>query len=141
MPFQPDIVVTTPGGPGVTLVVEAKPTLPDLERTEDGLKIYMTLMQCPTGLLITRDRMWLYQDSYTSRSPQSIRRVGEFNLKPLWDQPPPEQEARFETFVQRWLEDLAKQPAEELPKELRAALREYVLPALMGGDVRAAHPR
>jgi hypothetical protein len=98
-------------------------------------------MQCPTGLLITRDRMWLYQDSYTSRSPQSIRRVGEFNLKPLWDQPPPDQEAPFETFVQRWLEDLAKQPAEELPKEVRAALREYVLPALIGGEVRAAHPR
>jgi hypothetical protein len=141
MPFQPDIVVTTPGETGVTLVVEAKPTLPDLGRTEDGLKIYMTLMQCPTGLLITRDRMWLYQDSYTSRSPQSIRRVGEFNLKPLWDQPPPDQEAPFETFVQRWLEDLAKQPAEELPKEVRAALREYVLPALIGGEVRAAHPR
>jgi hypothetical protein len=141
MAFQPDIVVTTPGGTDVSLVVEAKTTLPDLERTEEGLKIYMILMQCPTGLLITRERMWLYRDSYTSRSPQSIRRVGEFNLKPLWEQPPPEQEARFETFVQHWLEDLTKQPAEELPNELRAAVREYILPAVMGGDVRAAHPR
>jgi hypothetical protein len=29
----------SPGETGVALAVEAKPTLPDLERTEDGLKI------------------------------------------------------------------------------------------------------
>jgi hypothetical protein len=141
MAFQPDIVVTIPGEPGVTLVVEAKTTLPNLERTEDGLKRYMVLMQCPTGLLITPERMWLYRDFYTSRSPQSVRRVGEFSLKPLWEQPPPVQGARFETFVQHWLEDLAKQPTEELPDELRDAVREHILPAIINGDVRAAHPR
>jgi hypothetical protein len=141
MAFHPDIVVTIPGEPGVTLVVEAKTTLPNLERTEDELKQYMVLMQCPTGLLITPERMWLYRDLYTSRSPQSIRRIGEFNLKPLWEQPPPAEGARFETFVQRWLEDLAKQPPEELPDALRDAVREYILPAIMSGDVRAAHPR
>lgn len=140
MAFQPDIVVTTPGEPSVTLVVEAKTTLPNLERTEEGLKQYMVLMQCPTGLLITPERMWLYRDFYTSRSPQSVRLVGEFNLKPLWDHPPA-QEARFGTFVQHWLEDLATQPTEGLPDELRDAVREHILPAVMSGEVRAAHPR
>lgn len=141
MAFQPDIVVTTPGEPGVSLVAEAKLTLPNLDLTEEGLKQYMVLMQCPTGLLITPERMWLYRDFYTSRSPQSVRRVGEFSLKPLWDQPPPAQGALFETFVQRWLEDLAQRPTERLPPDLRDAIREYILPAVTTGDVRAAHPR
>ena len=35
MAFLPDIVVTTPGEPGVSLVAEAKLTLPKLENTEE----------------------------------------------------------------------------------------------------------
>ncbi len=116
-------------------------SLPNLERAEEDLKQYMVGMQCPTGLLITPKRMWLYRDSYTTRSPQSVRRVGEFNLTRLWDWPPPLQGARFEMFVQRWLEDLPKHPAKEVPNELREALRDYVLPAIANGEVRAAHPR
>jgi hypothetical protein len=139
MAFQPDILITTPDG--ITLVVEAKVSLPNLERAEEDLKQYMVGMQCPTGLLITPKRMWLYRDSYTTRSPQSVRRVGEFNLTRLWDWPPPLQGARFEMFVQRWLEDLPKHPAKEVPNELREALRDYVLPAIANGEVRAAHPR
>jgi hypothetical protein len=138
MAFQPDIIVTT--SDGVSLVVEAKVTLPNLERTEEGLKQYMVGMQCPVGILITPERMWLYRDSYTSRSPESVEFFGEFNLESLWQQPPPSQGA-FETFVQLWLEDLAWQPIKELPDPLREALREYVLPAVTNGDVRAAHPR
>ena len=65
--FRPDIIVTTQEG--VSLVVEAKLTMPNLERTEEQLKQYMVGMQCPVGLLITPERMWLYRDSYTSRSP------------------------------------------------------------------------
>ena len=139
MAFQPDILITTPDG--ITLVVEAKVTLPNLERTEEDLKQYMVRMQCPIGLLITPERLWVYRDFYTTRSPQSVQRVGEFNVKPLWRQPPPRQGAPFEMFVQQWLEDLAKQPTKELPQELREALREYILPAVTTGDVRAAHPR
>lgn len=139
MAFQPDIIVTTPDG--ITLVAEAKVYLPNLERTEEELKQYMVGMQCPIGLLITPERMWIYRDSYTTRSPQSVQRVGEFNVRPLWRQPPPSEAAGFEVFVQRWLEDLASEPAGQAPKELRVALQDYVLPALADGDVRAAHPR
>jgi hypothetical protein len=139
MAFQPDIIVTTPDG--ISLVVEVKVTVPNLQRTEEDLKQYMVGMQCPIGLLITPERLWLYRDSYTTRSPQSVQRVGEFDLTLLWRQPPPSQGAPFELFVQQWLEDLAKQPIEELPIELREALREYVLPAVTSGEVRAAHPR
>jgi hypothetical protein len=141
MTFEPDIVVTIPGEPGIFLVVEAKTTLTNLVHAEEALKRYMVSMQCQTGLLITPERMWLYRDSYTSRTPQSVRRVSEVNLKPLWEQQPPPQPARFEAFVQHWLEDLSKRSPDELPNELRDPVREYILPALAGGEVRAAHPR
>lgn len=139
MAFQPDILVTTPDG--VTLVIEAKVTLPDLQRTEQQLKLYMINMQCPTGVLITPERMWLYRDSFTARSPESVRRVGVFDVKSLWHQPPPTQAAGFESFVQRLFEDLAKEPSRAIPDDLREPLREYILPAVINGDVRAAHPR
>jgi hypothetical protein len=141
MAFQPDILVTSPDEPRVTLVIEAKVHLPNLDRSEAELKQYMVRMQCPIGMLITPERMWLYRDSYTTRAPDSIRRVGEYNIKSLWREPPPSQETRFEAFVQHQLEDLAKIPAQELPSDLRDALRDYIIPAITTGDVRAAHPR
>jgi len=101
----------------------------------------MVGVQCPIGVLITPERMWLYRDSYTSRAPGSIQRVGEYNIKSLWREPPPLQGIRFEAFVQHRLEDLARTPALKLPSDLRGALEEYILPAIMAGDVRAAHPR
>jgi hypothetical protein len=139
MAFQPDIIVTTPNG--ITLVIEAKVSVTNLQRTEEDLKQYMIGMQCPVGLLITPQRMWLYRDSYTTRSPQSVQRVGEFDLKLLWRQAPPSEPVSSELFVQQWLEDLEKQPLKEVPIELREALREYILPAVTSGEVRAAHPR
>lgn len=110
------------------------------ESTEHDLKGYMVGMQCPVGLVITPERMWLYRDSYTARSPESIQREGEFDASPLWRETPPSHPEQFETFVQRWLEHLAYR-LPEAPKELREALREYVLPAVTNGEVRAAHPR
>jgi hypothetical protein len=139
MAFRPDILITTPDG--TTLVVEAKVHLPNLRGTEDGLKRYMVGMQCPVGLLVTPDRMWLYRDSFSARSPESIERVGEFDVKSLWRQAPPLEGARFETFVQEWLRGLTRQRTDELPYEMAKALQEYVLPAVANGEIRAAHPR
>ena len=141
MAFRPDILVTSPDEPRVTLVIEAKVHLQDFDRTEAELKQYMVGMQCPLGMLITPDRMWLYRDSYTTRAPDSIQRVGEFNIKSLWREPPPGQETRFEAFVQQRLEELAKTPTHGLPSDLRDALREHILPAITTGNVHAAHPR
>jgi hypothetical protein len=141
MAFQPDIVVTSLDEPRVALVIEAKVHLPNLDRTEAQLKQYMVRMQCPIGMLITAERMWLYRDSYTTRTPDSIQRVGEYNIKSLWREPPPTEAALFESFVQRRLEDLVDTPVEQLPSDLREALREYILPAIAAGDVLAAHPR
>ncbi len=141
MAFQPDILVTSTDEPRIALVIEAKVHLRNLKQTEAELKQYMVQMQCPTGMLITPERMWLYRDSYVTRASDSIERVGEYNVKPLWLEPPPRQAARFEAFVQRELEGLTGIPRPGLPSDLRDALREYILPALKAGDVRAAHPR
>jgi hypothetical protein len=59
MPFEPDIVVKEPGDPRVNLVVDVKTTMPDLSETELGLKIYMRLVRCPVGLLVTPEHLWL----------------------------------------------------------------------------------
>lgn len=135
--FQPDIIVT--GQDGVTLVVEAKVTLPNLGRTEEQLRSYMISMQCPTGLLITPERMWVYRDLFSS--PPSVERVGEFDMRGVWQQQPPANALSFELFVQQWLERVAQQPTKDLPRNFTQAVREYVLPAVANGDVRAAHPR
>jgi hypothetical protein len=85
--------------------------------------------------------MWLYRDLYTARSAQSIQRVGEFDTEGLWQQSPPADPALFEAFVQQWLERLAQYPAQDLPPNIKRAVREYVVPAVANGEVRAAHPR
>ncbi len=139
MAFRPDIVINTPEG--TTLVVEVKVHLPNLRGIEDGLKRYMVGMQCPVGLVVTPERIWLYKDSYSSRTPESVELVGVFDAKSLWRQPPPLDEVRFEVFVQDWLCDLTEQRSEELPCDARKALREYVLPAVTQGEIRAGHPR
>jgi hypothetical protein len=98
-------------------------------------------MQCPAGILVTPQRMWVYRDIFTARSPESIERVGEFDTRGLWRQPPPTDEALFEEFIQQWLDHLPQQPIGNLPANFGKALREYVVPAVANGDVRAAHPR
>ncbi len=140
MAFEPDILITTPDG--IALVVEAKVSLQNLARSEEELKRYMVRMQCPIGLLITPEHMWLYRDFYTVDSATSVQRVGEFDVATLWHQKPPAQGSAFEGFVQQWLEDLvAEYPDRELPKDLNEALGKYIVPAVAAGDMRAAHVR
>ena len=139
MAFEADIIVSTVDG--LALVVEAKVALPDLQQAEQQLKDYMVQMQCPVGMLVTPERLWLYRDSYLSRASQSVELVGEFDAREVWRDAPPLEGVQFEAFVQRWLEQLGQQPMQRMPKNLREALQEYVLPAVRGGEIRAAHPR
>src|SRR5882724_6153952 len=141
MAFHPDILVTTAELPRIALVVEAKVRIPDLDRTEQELKRYMVGMQCPVGLLVTPDRLWLYRDLYTGRSENSVQRVGEYDATALWGQTPPREPLQFEIFVQQWLERLTEQVARDLPYDLAEAVRDCVLPAVLSGEVRAAGPR
>ena len=139
MAFQPDIIISTPDGR--LMVIEAKVAIDDLPRTEEALKRYMVAMQYPFGLLITPEKGWVYRDSYSSLSPASIQQVEEFDSFPIWRQKPPREPLEFEAFVQRWIEDLADFPAQSLPPQLKNIVQGYVLAAIEGGEVKAAHPR
>lgn len=98
-------------------------------------------MQYPFGLLITPEKGWVYQDLYSSLSPESVKQVEEFDSSRVWRQNPPRQEADFENFVQQWIEDLREFPTETLPPQLREIVQDYVLPAIVDGEVKAGHPR
>jgi hypothetical protein len=137
--FQPDIFVKGPDG--LSLVVEAKTNIRNLSATEEELKRYMVSMNCSTGALVTPERMWLYRDQFTSMDPESVQRIGEFEMAGAWQQQPPTDPASFELFVQQWLERLAYQATVNPPPHLPEAIRNYIVPAVVGADIRAAHPR
>ena len=139
MEFRPDILITAPDG-GV-MVIEAKVAMRDLPRTEEELKRYMVGMNYPFGLLITPEKGWLYRDSYSSLLPTSVNQVEEFDSTRLWDYNPPREGPAFEAFVQRWIESLPDFPSDSLPPNFRDIVQVYLLPAIAGGEVRAAHPR
>jgi hypothetical protein len=139
MAFQPDILITTPDGR--VMVIEAKVTMNDLPRTEEALKRYMIAMQYPFGLLITPEKGWVYRDFYSSLSPASVQQVEEFDSTRIWRQNPPRQGLEFEGFVQQWIEDLGDFPTDSLPPQLKDIVQGYVLPAIVAGEVKAAHPR
>jgi hypothetical protein len=139
MAFQPDILITTPAGR--IMVIEAKVTINDLPGTEEALKRYMVGMQYPFGLLITPEKGWVYRDVYSGLSPESVKQVGEFDSTRIWRRNPPRQGLEFEAFVQQWIEDLIDFPTESLPIQLKDIVQNYVLPAIAGGEVKAAHPR
>ena len=123
------------------MVIEAKVSMNDLPRTEEALKRYMVAMQYPFGLLITPEKGWVYRDFYSGPSLESVRQVGEFDSSRIWRQNPPREGLQFEAFVQQWIEDLGDFPAESLPPQLKDIVLDYVLPAIAGGEVKAAHPR
>ncbi len=146
MAFEPDIIVTGPESADIALVVEVKANVRDLENSERQLKRFMVAMQCPVGLLVTPQRLWLYRDRYLSSSEDSIERVGEFLIEDILDFEQSggggKDELAFERLVQSWLEGLGTESGlHELPVELRRAVELYIAPAISQGTVRAGHPR
>jgi hypothetical protein len=123
------------------MVIQAVVTMNDLPHTEEALKRYMVGMQYPFGLLITPEKGWVYRDLYSSLSPESVEQVEEFDSTGIWRRNPPPRGPEFEAFVQEWIEELADFPTESLPPRLKEIVRDYVLPAIAGGEVKAAHPR
>jgi Uma2 family endonuclease len=144
MTFHPDIIVTDRDGPDVVLVVET--AIRDVRSAEGQLKEYMTAMKCPVGILVSPDRLWLYEDRYLDSSAESIRPVANFDVSNVLGFKPSESthnsELEFEAKVQSWLEGLRTEAGlRELPPDLRRAVREYVDPAISNGPIRAGHPR
>ena len=148
MPFEPDVIVTASDGLGVSLVAEVKLSLRDKSQAEEQLKRYMVSMRCPVGLLVTPEKLWIYNDSYSGPGLASVDCMGEFPLFGLrvlqTDVAAFPSQAAFalEQAFQRWLEGLSMESErQKLPPDLREALEEYVVPALNEWQVRAAGPR
>jgi hypothetical protein len=154
MSFEPDIIVTDEESPRWRIVVEAKLESGNREQAESALKRYMLGMSVPLGLIVTPTRLAVYRDGFTDFSYDSIKLVGEFDIpaglfpssvgrNPL-DKSlrSPEAEIRFEHDVQAWLEQVASNhEIRGFVPEAQEALAEHVLPALIGGVIRAAGPR
>src|SRR6266511_5492031 len=152
MPFAPNILVVARDATSIALVVDVELRIADLPTTEEQLKRYMVHTRCPVGMLVTPEKLRLYRDTYTGYNEDSIKRVGEFSMSGVLDphlafplRAPGMSAGRpfqLEEAVQAWLEGLARESvASTLPSQLREAVEEYIVPALMQGEVRAAGPR
>lgn len=146
MAFEPDIIVTSGDSFDVALVIETKINSHRLDNTERQLKSYMAGMRSPVGILVTPEKLRLYSDQYLPSPEESIRLVGEFEVRSLLrfgaKRGKPNAAAEFETAVQSWIEGLTTEAGlRELPPEFKHAAQLYILPALSQGELRAAHPR
>jgi hypothetical protein len=146
MAFRSDIVVTVGDPPEIALVAEVKTQISDLAAAERQRKQYMLGMRCPTGLLVTPERLWIYRDRYTGYSEDSVELVGTFDISSTLGFRSAKSrglaEIELEQTVQSWLERLSTEAVlDELPRDLREAVRVHLSPALSQGVVRAGHPR
>jgi hypothetical protein len=146
MPAQADIIVSSPDSTEVKLVVEAKLQSFELQKTERQFKNFMLQLRCPLGLLVSPQRLRVYQDRFTSDSENSIELVGDFDITGLIRFQPPSTGAgvAFEKAVQSWLEDdLSRSTSQNQVKDpkLLEIINHYILPAVETGVVRATGPR
>ncbi len=154
MNFAPDIIVTDEDSPRLRIVVETKLGDGREKQNEAALKNYMLGMSAPLGLIVTPTHLSIYRDSFIDFSNESVKLVSELDL-PAGLFPStmagesfsqrarsPEAGFLFERDVQQWLEAMASgRDIGGLAPEAQEALAEHVLPALIGGVIRAAGPR
>lgn len=135
------------------LVVSVGRAPEDCSFVEEPLKRYMLAMSCPVGMLIVPSRIWIYRNRYLSSDPRSVEKIGPF-VATWWPESslptgfvgtPEGAAAALDPFVQevrRWLEGLdTAASVNALPSDLRTAVREYILPVLTDGILRAGVPR
>ena len=143
MSAWPDIVVTQPDSPEVQLAVEVK-VGPDSRASEAHIKGYMVRQNCPLGMLVTPGMTLFFRNPYTGYEPEAIRKVGECRTEELLgaiaESAAGDEEVLLEG-VEHWLEGLPLNPRRSWPSSAQEAIESYLLPAVMGGVVRATGPR
>lgn len=98
----------------------------------------MLAINADVGLVVTSSAIRILRQTF--RVSSAVEIVGEF---PLSLAPGIEQTSdpiAFEDQVQRWLEAL-RDRRQHVAEPLLSALDEHVVPSLIDGDIRAAHPR
>ena len=149
MSYQPDVLVVSPDDYTVHLVVEAKLVSGRDEAAEMALKSYMMRIRAPTGILVTRDKISIFRESFTDYTPESIREVeGSIPTNKCPELQPfamglNKDPVAFEDAVQQWLDGLQYRILNGFThgEDANRLLVEHVLPALLKGEVRATGPR
>jgi hypothetical protein len=150
MPLGPDIVVTRPDSPDVLLAAEVKlgRSVPEISTpsapsgAEAQLKEYMVRSNCAVGMLVTIDSVRFYRNRYTRRDPFAVELVGQCRTEQLLGTLAGRiSEAYLVERVERWLESLQRSAIATWPAEVDEAIESSVIPAVLGGVVRAAGPR
>ncbi|MCL2726366.1 MAG: hypothetical protein FWD69_18245 [Polyangiaceae bacterium] len=133
-----DVIVLAPDRPDVTLVAEIKMSVADLRAAEQQLKMYMLDRRCPTALLVTPQKTWIYRDTYKDFTADSIVLEGEASTTELLGlSAEPKSGAELESSVRAWLERLAASWPSALPKAgpVRKPVVEHLVPAVSEGRV------
>ena len=142
---HPDIVVISPDGEYLLIVVVVSDIVVRRPIAMEQLRRMMTSMNCAIGILVFGEHIILLRDSLEQFNGASIGIVGEAKL-PHSLLPPADHQwegkSEFESRVQRWLEEL-KLPSstKKLPEDLRKLLGEPIISLLRLGEIRAAGPR
>ena len=150
--FRPDLVVTSSDGTEMKLVVAVGRDQEDRKYVEGPLKRYMVGTNCPVGLLVVPNSIWIYRNRYLLNEQDSVQEIGPFSK--VW---PPDSlpqmfpgfalaaSAALDLFVQQvrnWLENLDTQAnLSAMNQDLRSAVSDYLLPVLHEGVLRAGVPR
>jgi peptidase E len=144
---QPDIVVVSPDGEYLIIVL-MKLTSHGLDRILiDSLKHYMVVLGCSNGLLICGATVTLLRDSLEQSDGSSIQVIGEAKLPETLlpstkNQSPTQTGWEFETRVQQWLEGLTLAAnVQKLPEDLQHLFSESILNLLRMGEIRSGGPR
>jgi hypothetical protein len=141
MPAGPDIVVTQPDSPEVQVAVEVKVGV-SARDAEGQIREYMVRQNCPIGMLVTPEWTVFFRNPYTGYDAQTIRKTGECQTRELLGTTPEGvTEERLLQLVEQWLERLRLRRGKVWPPSVQEAIESHVLPALMGGTVRATGPR
>jgi hypothetical protein len=150
--FRPDLVVTSSDGTEMKLVVAVGRDQEDRKYVEGPLKRYMVGTNCPVGLLVVPNRIWIYRNRYLPNDQDSVQEMGPFSKVWQPDSLPgsfvgnqADAAAALDSFVQEvrnWLDNLDT-PANlnALNPDLRSAVRDSLLPVLHEGVLRAGVPR
>ena len=114
--FRPDLIVTSSDGTEMKLVVAVGRDQEDHKYVEGPLKRYIIATNCPVGLLVVPNGLWIYRNRYLANDRDSVQELGPFSK--LWPpdslpQPfpgfPAAAAAALDPFVQQvrnWLESL-----------------------------------
>ena len=152
MAFEPDILILDPHKSNLLLAVEVEPHIRDLRAAEQQLRRYMALASCPTAMLVSLDMVRIYRDTFRASGDGSIELVAELPSPAFLSaaelafvetaEGSRERAYRLADVVQSRLEGLANEVTlARLPTDLRVAVEEHVLPALLLGEIQAGAPR